>query len=209
MMSRIICVFLFAGCSLFVPAQDLSLPAPERAGGMPLSEALDSRHSVRSFDAGKEIPVQMLSNLMWSAVGINREDKGMRTNPTAINCQEIDAYLFMRDGVYKYEPAANNLKQVVAGDYRKLVAGPQEFVLSAPVSVVLVADTGKFNGRQSASVMAAMDAGIACQNINLFCAANGLATVPRATMDKDAISGLLGLGEGQMPLLNNPVGYEK
>ena len=45
--------------------------------------------------------------------------------------------------------------------------------------------------------------------INLFCAANGLATVPRATMDGEGIRQLLGLDARQIPLLNNPVGYPR
>ena len=44
------------------------------------------------------------------------------------------------------------------------------------------------------------------QNINIFCAAYGLATVPRASMDHAAISALLGLPETKVPLMNNPVG---
>ena len=58
-------------------------------------------------------------------------------------------------------------------------------------------------------LMGFTDAGIVSQNINLFCAANGLATVPRATMDSDAIRRLLGLDERYVPALNNPVGYAK
>jgi nitroreductase len=57
--------------------------------------------------------------------------------------------------------------------------------------------------------MVSMDAGYVSQNIDLFCAAAGLATVPRATMDIAAIKNLLKLNENQVPLLNNPVGYPK
>ena len=56
-------------------------------------------------------------------------------------------------------------------------------------------------------LMAAMDAGIVSQNINLFCAANNLVTVPRASMDKDKLKKVLNLKEHQLLLMNNPVGY--
>ena len=58
-------------------------------------------------------------------------------------------------------------------------------------------------------MMAMADAGIVSQNINLFCAANGLATVPRASMDGDGIRALLNLDASFLPALNNPVGYAK
>jgi hypothetical protein len=57
--------------------------------------------------------------------------------------------------------------------------------------------------------MAAVDTGIVCENINLFCSAAGFSTVPRATMDSKGISALLNLNENQIPLINNPVGYTK
>lgn len=46
-------------------------------------------------------------------------------------------------------------------------------------------------------------------NINLYCQSVGLATVPRATHDAEGIKALLKLTDKQLPILNNPVGYEK
>ena len=57
--------------------------------------------------------------------------------------------------------------------------------------------------------MMSVDTGIVSENVNLFCSAMGLVTVPRASMDGKAIQKLLGLNENQMPILNNPVGYPK
>ena len=51
------------------------------------------------------------------------------------------------------------------------------------------------------------DAGIASENINVFCAAAGLATVTRGTMDSEALSRLFGLDTSFKPMLNNAVGY--
>ena len=97
------------------------------------------------------------------------------------------------------------------GDHRALVAGAQDFVTEAPASVVIVSDFGKFSdlGEAAAASMGTADAGIVSQNINIFCAANGLATVTRASMDAAAIAKLLGLGSAAKPVLNNPVGYAK
>ena len=55
----------------------------------------------------------------------------------------------------------------------------------------------------------ALDAGIISQNISLFCAATGLKTRPRASMDKGRIKELLKLKDSQYVFLNHPVGYSK
>lgn len=190
---------------------DITLPSPSKSGGATLTEALASRHSCRSFDPSRTLSTQQLSDLLWAACGVNRPDEGKRTNPTALNRQEISVYVFSADGVSLYDPFANTLISVVDGDHRQLVAGQQAFVTDAPVSFVLVADVAKFGdpANPHSATMAAVDAGIVCENINLFCAANGLATVPRASMDVQAISRLLNLTPAQLPLMNNPVGYPR
>lgn len=192
-----------------------ALPAPTHTGGMSLDSALLQRRSIREYDPDRPIDPQTLSNLLWSATGINRPETNMRTNPTALNSQEIDLYIFSADGVSLYDFKNNALDKVADGDHRQLLAGmpggfSQEFVLDAPISVVMVINLNKFElPADKGLLMGFTDAGIVSQNINLFCAANGLATVPRATMDSDAIRRLLGLDERYVPALNNPVGYAK
>ena len=191
-----------------VYAQNIMLPSPQKNGGLPINQTLSERHSEREFNPGKPISLQTVSDLLWATCGINRSDNGMRTNPTARNFQEIDAYWFDSNGVYIYDFKENALIQKANGDYRGLVAGTsqfkQDFVLDAPASIVLVGDTTK-----SGVTCALIDAGIACENINLFCAGNGLATVPRMTMDVNGIQQLLSLPETSLPVMNNPVGYSK
>ena len=197
-----------------ITAQTVQLPAPATTGGLSFSETVARRHSVREFDTTKDLTPQQLSDLLWCAVGINRPETGMRSNPTAIDAQEIDAYVFTKDAVYLYDPKANALVHKVSGDHRQLVAGTkefmQDFVMDAPVSVVFVADLTRFEREHiKASTAPALDAGIASENVNLFCSAYGLATVPRMSMDTDGIKALLGLTADHLPLINNPVGYAK
>ena len=71
----------------------------------------------------------------------------------------------------------------------------------APICLILVTDT--------AEPWAAMDAGIVSQNISLFCSGTGLATYPRASMNKDALAKALKLTSPQTPMLCHPVGYKK
>lgn len=207
--------------SLIMAAQDRKLPAPSFSGGMPMNEVVANRHSVREFDTTREISDSTLSQLLWMAIGINRQDAAPgrfgvpadRSNPTALNWQEIRAFVFDKDGVWEYIPSTNSLSFVKEGDHRKLIAGTEEFkqeyVLEAPVSIVFVADMSKLPEGDQTKSMAFVDAGIACENLNLACVSEGIATVPRATMDAAAISRLLGLTSRQLPVMNNPIGYAK
>lgn len=191
------------------------LPQPRHSdSGMSLDEALRLRRSDREFDSARDLGPQQLSDLLWAAVGINRPDEDKLTSPTALNKQEISVYVFSKSDVSLYDARKNSLTKVADGDHRRLTARragfEQDFVMDAPVVLVIVADVAKFEApADMATLMGAVDAGIVSQNINLFCAAEGLATVTRATMDTQAIASLLGLAPGQMPVLNNPVGYRR
>ena len=195
-------------------AQQVALPAPQTTGGMPLNEVLASRHSVREFDSTRSLSAQQISDLLWAGAGVNRPESGMRTNPTAMNTQEVDLYLFTTDGVYLYDAKKNVLEKKTDGDFRALVAGnkqfTQDFVLDAPVSVVFVADVSRFEQPADRNAtMATIDAGIACENVCLHCTSAGLATVPRVTMDPEGIKALLNLDDNHLVVINTPVGYAK
>lgn len=202
-------------------AQERELPAPSMTGGMPMNEVVASRHSVRAFDPERPLDDALLGQLLWTAVGVNRPDAepsahgapADRCNPTALNRQEIHAYLFAKDGVWRYQPHTHSLVRVAEGDCRALVAGTaefsQDFVMEAPCSVVFVADLSGLPDDESTMRMALVDAGIACENLTLGCASAGVATVPRATMDTAGIAALLGLNPRQVPLMNNPLGYPR
>ena len=83
-------------------------------------------------------------------------------------------------------------------------------MLQAPVSLLMVMDFEKFGSdNDHAKLMACVDAGNVSENINLYCQAVGLVTVPRATMDVEGLRNLLGLSEKQIPVINNPVGKAK
>jgi SagB-type dehydrogenase family enzyme len=188
----------------------IKLDAPDKAGGAPLMKVLNDRKSDREFAPGKLKPKD-LSNLLWAANGINRAD-GKRTAPSAINAQDVDIYVITEEGAYLYDAKAHALNPVAAGDYRAAVAGSgQDFVKAAPVSLVLVSDLTRLSKNPDANtrLMGAVDVGIVCQNINLACAGLGLATVPRASMDQEALKKALKLKDTQLLLMNNPVGYPK
>ncbi len=208
MKRNLISLALFMG-TISMNAQDINLPAPDLTQqSLPTVETLAKRHSVREY-ADKELSVQDLSNLCWAACGQSRDEEHI-TAPSAMNRQEVRLYVFDKNAAYEYVAKENLLKKVADGDHRNLVAGPQDFVLQAPVSLVMVVDYDKFGMTgERAVTMGCVDVGNVSENINLYCESVGLATVPRATMDAKAISQLLGLGENQVPILNNPVGWLK
>jgi hypothetical protein len=123
--------------SLVSCAQDITLPAAQRSGGMPLMEALNNRKSTRQFDENKQLTNQQLADLLWSACGYNREDK--LTIPTALNRQEITVYAIMPDGVYRYDARNNALVLITDQDLRHL-AGAQEFAQKALLNIAIVSD---------------------------------------------------------------------
>ena len=190
-------------------AQDIKLNNPNKARGSAFMKALSDRASVREYNA-KELSLQDLSDLLWAANGVNRPN-GNRTAPSAMNRQEIDVYVINKEGAYLYDAAGHTLKSVAKGDFRKEVAGQQDFVTTAPVCIVLVANLEKLGNptAENTLVTAALDAGIVNQNINVFCSAVGLATVPRGSMNTNELKKILKLSDTQRIMLNNPVGYPK
>lgn len=204
---------LVAACMLSgAYAQTLSpiqLKAPEKKAGLSVMETLANRHSTREF-SNKKLTLQELSNLLWAANGINRSEKGMRTAPSAMDAQEVDVYVCMEEGAFLYDAKSNQLQPVIQEDLRGLVGGKQTFVKNAPVVLLMVSDLSKLPGGNSeqTKLMAAIDAGIVSQNISLACSGLGLITVPRASMDKEALAQKLKLKSTQLLLMNNPVGKE-
>ncbi len=185
----------------------IQLPAPQIQGGKPLMEALRDRHSVRSFRP-EDLPLQTLSNLLWAGFGVNRPESGGRTAPSAVNWQEVEIYLTTREGAYRYDARAHRLEPVRAGDFRALT-GTVAFVATAPLNLVYVADLAKIT-RESAeekTFYSAIDTGFIAQNVYLFCASEGLATVVRAQVDRDALARALGLGADQRIIVAQTVGF--
>jgi SagB-type dehydrogenase family enzyme len=189
-------------------AQNISLPEPQKKGGLTVLEALSNRASVRSF-ASKDISQQQLSNLLWAAFGVNRAN-GNRTAPSTRNFQETDIYVLLKTGAYIYNAKENRLDLVVTGDLREL-GGAQPTIKAAPVQLFLISDLAKVrSGDQAGKLLtASIDCGYVSQNIYLFCASAGLATVARDGLNKEKIASQLKLKPEQNFLLAHPVGYSK
>ena len=210
-MKKTLCILVLLVFVINLNAQELksiALNPPDINSGLTVMQAFSKRSSASAFTSEK-LKLQDLSDLLWAADGINRQDSKKRTAPSAMNAQDVDIYVFLEEGVYLYNASGNSIDPVIAGDQRALAAGRQTEFANAAVILVLVSDISRFqNGDDKMKLsMAALDAGMVSQNIAVFCAGTGLLTRPRATMDQPKLKEILKLKDTQYLLLNNPVSY--
>jgi SagB-type dehydrogenase family enzyme len=188
-----------------VSINKIKLVTPEKTGGMPLMEALNKRHSSRNISS-KKITDQELSNLLWAAFGISRDESGKRTAPTANDTRAMDVYVIMENGTFKYSAEDHSLDLVTEKDLRSF-AGKQDFVYTAPVNLVYVADYSKLKEGSDKEIYSGAHAGFISENVYLYCTSAGLGTVVRAWVDKENLAKEMGLKETQKIILVQTVGY--
>lgn len=205
--------------------ETIRLKEANKERGRPFMEALSVRASVREW-CDRDLSLQDLSDLLWAANGINRPDEQRYTASSAQNAHDVDLYVFMKEGAYLYDADAHALEPVLSGDLRsELMMAPPPRPKDAggpppppppppsnpPIQIILVSDVSrfKFGPQELKPEWGAIDVGIVSQNISLFCAATGIKTRPRASMDKEKIEELLDLSETQYVFLNHPVGYSE
>jgi hypothetical protein len=190
-------------------ATEMKLPPPRTDGGKPLMQALWLRRSIREY-APRPLPPQVLSDLLFSAFGINRPATGDRTAPYWRHVMVIDVYVARADGVWLYEPKRHVLMPHLQADIRSQT-GLQDFVGTAPINLVYVAHGERMEGisAQERRLYASVDAGFIGQNVYLFCASEGLATVFRGAVDHAKLARTLRLDAGQFVTFAQTVGYPK
>ncbi|WP_088287073.1 SagB/ThcOx family dehydrogenase [Ideonella sp. A 288] len=183
-----------------------ALPPARHRGGTRLVDALRRRQSQRAFSP-KPLTAQQLADVLWAATGINRPELGGRTAPSAMNAQEVLVYAALAEGLYVYDPAAHQLRLAAATDVRR-VSGYQDFVDTAPLDLIYVADHDRMTlvppARRQGYAFAA--AGAMAQNVYLTCASLGLSTVIRGWFDGDALTRAMALGPDHEVLLAQTVG---
>ena len=166
-------------------AENVRLPEPRKTGGMPLMEALAKRATSRRT-AGEAPTPQQLSDLLWAANGVTRPD-GKRTAPSAMDKREIEIAVLTKDGLFTWDPVAN-----------ELVETPACVDLSAELrgaSALLVYHYNKAIQDREAALA---DCGFVGQNVYLFCASEGWKTVFLGTVDRAKFAVALGRGEDEI-----------
>lgn len=156
------------------------------------------------------LPQRVLSDLLWAAFGVNRAEGNGRIAPSARDAQEIDVYAALQGGLYIYEPYAHSLSLVAAVDARK-VTGYQDFVDEAPLDLVYVADHWHLSAAPMEERFAhsAVAVGAIAENVYLYCASAGLATVVRGWLDRAALSKALRLSEHEHVVVTQTVGFPR
>ena len=193
----------------------IALEKPDVTGGMPLMRALKNRRSDREFSE-KELSKRQLSEVLWAANGVTRDD-GKRTVPSAMDRRPMDVYAVLTEGIYFYDTKRHELVCVAEGDLRAHTGG-QPFVKGAPLNLVFVADLSRFSdprrpGREMPSDLkmqwATLEAGCQVQNVYLYCASEGLATVVRGMVDKEKLGPLMKLRDEQVIICAQTVGLPR
>jgi nitroreductase len=203
-----------------VPEQEkptsIELLEPRVTGGMPLMDAIRERRSTRKYGATHPLP-QELSDILWAAGGLTREyaGTGIRTTgshaaPAAHNWQEVDLYVATQDGLYLYEPLQHRLEGVLSQDVRHLTAHEEQpFVLDVPVILIYVADLARMldASDRDKGIFPWADSAVMAQNVYLYCASAGLATVLRALFARPPLAEAMRLRPDQVITFSQPVGY--
>jgi SagB-type dehydrogenase family enzyme len=207
--SILLILFFMPGALSAQELKAIQLVKPQMDSGRLLMHVLKDRKSSREF-SNRKLPIRVLSNLLWSACGINRPDSGKRTAPSAKNWQEVDVYVANEKGLYLYDAQRHRLTPVLAQDIRART-GSQSYVKDAPVNLIYVADYGKMGNATNnvKDLYSAVDTGFVSQNVYLYCASEGLATVAQGTIDRAALGQTMKLRPEQRIILAQSVGYPK
>jgi nitroreductase len=212
-------------CTVSLAAEDLKaikLPSPETSGGKPLLQAIANRTTIRQYSSRK-LPLQLLSNLLWAASGKVPDAVSGATarTPSAMGWNNVELYLATSDGVYRYDREAHVLNPVKAGDIRGVTA-LQPDVAEAAVILIYVADYRAdlmtFDPNVGGYVPAPQEVKVyysdlgtcfIAENVYLFCASEGLATVFRSSIDRRAIAQAIQLAPNQAVTHVQSVGYAR
>lgn len=206
-----------AGSGLAAELEPITLLKPQTDGGKSVLAALKERRTNRNISE-KGLEPQVLSNLLWAAFGINRENEPFRgpgrTAASASNSQEIDLYVALAEGVYLYEAGPHRLAPVVAGDFRR--RSGRRSAATAPVNIFYVVDIAKYAkapfqepGLKDPEVQKSyyyVATGLIAQNVYLFAASQGLAAHFH-NCDKQNTPGEFKLRPDQRVLFSQTVGY--
>jgi hypothetical protein len=193
----------------------IALPPPRAEFGASLAQALRARCSVREYET-RPLSLQSVADLLWCAFGVNRPASADRTAPSWCHAIETELFLATVEGVWRYDAVSQRLLPHLAGDIR-IETGSQDFVGVAPVVLIYVASGDRLQaaaGQTSVSAAAKLraastDAGFIGQNVYLYCASVGLASVFRGAFDAAKVGRLLDLPAEQFVTFVQTVGYPK
>jgi nitroreductase len=150
-------------------------------------QVIEERRSVRSFDAERDVPPEMVQRILEAAVRA----------PSAGNCQP---WHFV---VVHSKQTRNLLAQAAYGQW---------FVAEAPVVIVVCADPARSAQRyrsRGVQLYCLQDTAAATEHILLAVTALGLGACWVGAFDEKAASQVLGLPANLRPVAIIPIGYPR
>ncbi len=198
---------------------EISLPDPEVRGRVSVEEAINNRHSVRSFSR-RALELEDVSQVLWAAGGmrVDAVSAASRSYPSAGGAYPLEFYLVagnvegLDPGIYLYDASGHSLSGHREGDLRGDLASAalgQGFVGAAPATIVITADyarsTGRYGDRGVRYVY--MDAGHSGENIYLACVARGLGTVAVGAFRDDQANGVINPPGDEEVIYIFPIGH--
>lgn len=201
----------------------IELPRPALSGGRTLAASLRRRQTVREI-SGRRLPLQLLSDLLWAACGVNRRNGPFGapgiTAASASNSQEVLLFAALEEGAYLFDALGHRLLPIADGDLRDLAIGPGQrrvVAMKAPVQLLYVADVDRLvhtsgfqePGLHDPEVQKSyyyVDTGLIAGNVYLFAASRGLAAWFH-NCDRSGLKRKLNLRADQHVLFGQSVGY--
>lgn len=193
--------------------ETIKLPPPQKDLTFPLMKALEKRRTIRKWK-NDPISCQDLSNLLWAACGITKEEtkknKSKRTAPSACNSQSIKIYVATKNGLFLYDEKEHQLIQILSEDIRGDI-GTQKMMRSAPLGLIYVSDFSKmknflFRNDEQRFFISGADTGFIGQNVYLYCAARNLSTAILGLVDRKKLHDVIGLIEHEKIVFTQVVG---
>ena len=175
----------------------IELPEPQREGGAPLYEAVNNRKSQRDFNSSIKVSAEIISQALWVCYGV-REGK-FRTVPSAKAWYSLLTYVFLEEGVFKYNPTGHNLIKLFNGDHRALTGTQTSVVTNARINFVFIANFRKksaMDGDDAHKFRSIyLDSGHVTMALSLYAAANNMKGVVRAMVEPDPLLEFLRLNK--------------
>ena len=198
-----------------VEASTVPLEKPNLEQTKRLSEVMNLRRSSRDYVPNEPLTATQLSNILWAADGITYDKFSGRkghVNPAALGIYAIDVYAVTKDGIYLYKPESHSLELVTSGDYRATTTRGQEFVKTAPLTLVYVEKITAWNKsphkmtRDAQLNCANIAAGAMTQSVALMAISQDLGTCVRGSIDVKAFTAAAKLKSNQNILIAQTVG---
>jgi len=190
--------------------EERKLPAAKKKSRVSLEQALNLRRSSKAGFSEKQLKEDELSQILWAARGLNRAE-GKLTSPSAMARYSVSVYVATSKGSFLYVSENHALLSISDKDIRKSI-GTQDYVKTAPVILVFVADFSKLPETVSMDrkiSFVSAEAGAIGENVYLQCAALKLGTSLIGSIDKGFIKEALNLGKDVEPFFGMPIGHIK